>query len=169
MTPITTEDQLIASLAQAKAATILATAMTAEMDAEVAAVKAKFEGKIKTRTDEVAAIAKALQIYADENRKTLFPAKKSTTVNGHVFGYRDNGGAIKTVKGVTEKKLLERLIRTPLLKRLFVRSKPSLDKEAMLTRWPLYRDRLTKLGARLKKEEIFFLELDVTPPPIAGK
>jgi len=165
MNPINNETQLIAALAQAKAATILARSMTAEMDAEVAAVKAKFEGKIKTRTDEAEAITKAVAIYADTHRKTLFAEAKSTTLNGHTFGFRDNGGAIKTVKGVTEKKLLERLMRTPGLRKLFVRNKPAIDKDAMKSRWRTWKGPLQKIGARLVSAEAFFLELDVSEDP----
>jgi len=166
MNPINNETQLIAALAEAKAATILARSMTAEMDAEVAAVKAKFEGKIKTRTDEAEAITQAVAIYANTHRKTLFAeGHKSTTLNGHTFGFRDNGGAIKTVKGVTEKKLLERLMRTPGLRKLFVRNKPAIDKDAMKSRWRTWKGPLQKIGARLVSAEAFFLELDVSEDP----
>lgn len=166
MTPIQNNDQLAAALATAKQATILARSLTTEMDAEVTAVKAKFEGKIKTRTDEIDAATKAVHVYVNANRAALLPDKaKSTTLNGHEFGFRDNGGAIKTASKVTEKKLLDRLMARPQLRKLFVREKPSLDKDAMKTKWRQFRDKLTALGARLVHTESFFIELDVSEDP----
>lgn len=166
MNPIQNNDQLAAALAVAKQATILARSLTAEMDAEVAAVQAKFQGKIKTRTDEIEAATKAIHVYVSANRALLLPDKaKSTTLNGHEFGFRDNGGAIKTASKVTEKKLLERLMRVKVLRKLFVREKPSLDKDAMKTKWRSFGAQLSKLGARLAHTESFFIELDVSEDP----
>lgn len=163
MNPIQNNDQLAAALSIAKQATILAHSLTAEMDAEVAAVQARFQGKIKQRTDEVEAATKAIHVYVNANRVALLPKDaKSTTLNGHEFGYRDNGGAIKAAPKMTEKKLLERLMRVKALRRLFVREKPSLDKDAMKSKWRAFGAKLQKLGARLVHTESFFIELDVT-------
>lgn len=168
MNPIQNTEQLAAALAVAKQSTILARSLTAEMDAEVAAVQAKFQGKIKTRTDEIEAATKAIHVYVSANRAALLPKDaKSTTLNGHEFGYRDNGGAIKAAPRLTEKKLLERLMRVKALRRLFVREKPSLDKDAMKTKWRSFGAQLTRLGARLVHTESFFIELDVTEDPAA--
>jgi phage host-nuclease inhibitor protein Gam len=165
---ITTHTPLTTALATAKAATILARALIAEMDAELAAIKAKFEGKIKTRTDELGAAIKAAQVYADAHRKELLNGGgKSLELNGHTLGWRDTPAAIKCVKGTTERKLLERLMRETQLRRLFVRTKPTLNKEAMQDRWSRFKAKLTKLGARLVTTEYFFVELDVTADPAA--
>jgi phage host-nuclease inhibitor protein Gam len=159
-----THKELLQWLNTAQQATILARSMSAEMDAELSAVKARFEGKIKTRTDEAAAAIQAARVYADENRKELLKAGgKSVKLNGHTLGWRDTPGAIKCVKGMTEKKLLERLMRETQMRRLFVRTKPTLNKEAMLNLWGRFKKKLTALGARLVMEENFYVELDVTP------
>lgn len=165
MKPTLTHEPLITLLNTAKQATILVRSITAEMDAEVAAVKAKYSGKIQTRADEADAAIKQAQVYADANRLELLKdGGKSCTLNGHTLGWRDTPGAIKTSgKGMTEKKLLERLMRNPQLCRLFVRTKPTLDKEAMLSRWDRFKAKLMKLGARRVTTENFFVELDVTP------
>lgn len=148
----------------AKQATILVRSMTAEMDAEVAAVQAKHQKKIAARQTEADEAISQVQRYAIEHRKELLKdGCKTVKVNGHSFGWRDNGGAIKTVKGMTEKKLLERLLRSPRLSRLFVRTKPTLNKDALLARWDQFKAQLTKLGARRVTTESFFVELDVTP------
>lgn len=156
--------QLVTLLDTAKQATLLVRSITAEMDAEVAAAKAKFLGKIATRSSEADAAIKAAQVYADEHRDELLKdGGKSVKINGHTLGWRDTPGAIKCMKGVTEKKLLARLMQHTQLRKLFVRTKPSLNKEAMQARWARFKGKLTKLGARLVVEENFFVELDVTP------
>lgn len=164
MKPVPTHEPLVTLLATAKQATILVRSITAEMDAEVAAVQAKFTGKIATRASEAEAAIKAAQVYADANRAELLKdGGKSFTLNGHTLGWQDTPGAIKTVKGMTEKKLLARLMQHTQLRRLFVRTKPSLNKEAMHARWDRFKAKLSKLGARLVVEENFFVKLDVTP------
>lgn len=168
MKPVPTHEPLVTLLATAKQATILVRSITAEMDAEVAAVKAKFTGKIATRASEAEAAIKAAQVYADANRDELLKdGGKSCTLNGHTLGWRDTPGAIKCTKGVTEKKLLARLMRDSRLCKLFVRNKPTLNKEAMQDRWDRFKAKLSKLGARLVVEENFFVELDVTPDQTA--
>lgn len=159
-----THKELMQWLNTAQQATILARSMAAEMDAELSAVRARFEGKIKTRTDEAAAAIQAARVYAEANRSELLKTGgKSVKLNGHTLGWRDTPGAIKCVKGTTEKKLLERLMRETQMRRLFVRTKPTLNKESMLNLWGLFKKKLTALGARLVMEENFFVELDVTP------
>lgn len=164
MNPIKDRDQLAHALAIAKQATILVGSITAEMDAEVAAVKAKYESKITQRKTEVEAASKAIQVFANDHREMLLHnGGKSCEINGHVLGWRDNGGAIKMTKGVTEKKLLAKLLKNSALAKLFVRRTPTLDKEAMKAKWNGFKSKLTALGVRLKHEETFFIELDVTP------
>jgi phage host-nuclease inhibitor protein Gam len=168
MIPTHSHVELTTLLDAAKSATILVRSMTAEMDAEVAAVKARFGGKIKMRADESEAAIEAAQVYADKHRADLLKdGGKSCTLNGHTLGWRDTPAAIKCMKGTTEKKLLERLMRHTQLRRLFVRTKPTLNKEAMQERWKRFKTKLTKLGARLVTTENFFVELDVTPEPTA--
>lgn len=159
-------EPLTAALATAKKATLLARAMTTEMDAEIAAVRAKFDGKIKARTDEAEAAIKEAQVYADTHRKELLKeGGKSIKLFGHTIGWRDTPGAIKCAKGTTEKKLLARLMCRKQLRALFVRTRPTLNKEAMQDRWGRFKTVLIKLGARLVVEENFFVELDLTADP----
>lgn len=166
MNPIQNHEQLCGALALAQQATILADSITSEMDAEMAAVKARFEGKIKTRRDEAEAAKKAIEVYADKQRETLLEdGGKSTVINGHTLGWRDNGGAIKMAKGMTEKKLVVKLMKNSVLAKFFIRRTPTLDKEAMKAKWTGFKAKLTALGVRLKHEETFFIELDVTPKP----
>lgn len=166
MSPIQNDEQLRGALAIAQQATILVRSMSSEMDAEIASVKARFEGKIKTRRDEAEAATKAIQVYAAANRETLLSeGGKSCEINGHTLGWRDNGGAIKMAKGMTEKKLLAKLLKNTVLAKLFVRRTPTLNKDAMRDKWTAFRSKLTALGVRLKHEETFFIELDVTPKP----
>ena len=56
-------------------------------------------------------------------------------------------------------------MRTPGLRKLFVRNKPAIDKDAMKSRWRVWKGPLQKIGARLVSAEAFFLELDVSEDP----
>lgn len=159
-----THDPLLELLDTAKQATILVRATTAQMDAEIDAVKARHQATIALRQAEADTAIKAAQVYADKHRATLLQAGgKSVKLNGHTLGWRDTPAAVKCLKGTTEKKLLERLMRNKQLARLFVRNKPTLNKEAMQERWARFKTKLTRLGARLVTSENFFVELDVTP------
>lgn len=169
MKTIKTHEELIDALETAKRATILARALTAEMDAEITKVKARFEDKILKQTTEADEIAQAVQVYASAHRESLLAdGGKSCGINGHTLGWRDNGGAVKMAKGWTEKKALARLLLFPRLAKLFTRSKPSLDKDAIARKWDAWKAKLVKFGFRLVREEVFFVELDITADPAAG-
>lgn len=168
MKTITTPKDLAEALRTAKTATLLARALTTEMDADIAAIKNRFEHRIDAAKLEAQAELEAVQAYAAKAGPALFGNAKTATIDGHKLGFRDNGGAIKTAKGVTEKKALANLLRFPRLARLFTRNKPSLDKEAIMAKWAAFKGNLTKLGFRLVREEVFFVELDITPDPAAA-
>ena len=165
MKTIQNENDLRDALRIARTETLLARSIATEMDAELAAVKGRFEHQIKEHQDAAAAEIAAVEAYASQHRKALFGEAKSATIDGHEIGYRDNGGAVKTVKGVTEKKALARLLAKPRLLKLFVRNKPAIDKEAIKAKWSIWKGPLQKLGFRIAHEETFFAELDVSADP----
>lgn len=168
-TPIQSLDDLHRALAEARADTILARSLTAEMDAELAAVRARFDGKIKTRTDNVKAITKAVEVYASKNRATLLKGKaKSLNVDGHEIGWRENGGAVSCVRGTTEKKAVARILKAGgVLKQYFIRQTPGLNKDAIKAKWATFGGKLKALGLRIKHEEDFYINLDVSETPEA--
>jgi len=165
MKTLQNENDLRDALRVARAETILARSLTSEMDAELAAVKGRFEHQIKQHQDAATTELAAVELYARAHRAELFGEAKSATLDGHEIGYRDNGGAVKAAKGTTEKKLLARLLSRPGLVKLFVRNKPAIDKEAIRAKWPTWKTPLQKLGFRLVHEETFFAELDVSTDP----
>lgn len=165
MKTLTTPADLSESLRLAKTSTLLARALTTEMDAKLAAIRNQYEEKINQAQEEAQAEIKAVKAYVTQAGPGFFTTGKTATVDGHKIGFRDNGGAVKTAKGVTEKAALARLLKMPRLARLFTRSKPSLNKEAIAAKWQGFKGQLSKLGFRLVKEEVFFVELDITPDP----
>lgn len=165
MKTLTTPKDLSEALRTAKTATLLARALTTEMDADIAAIKNRFEHRITTAQAEAKAELEAVQVYANNQKEALFGAGKTATIDGHKLGFRDNGGAVKMAKGWTEKKALARLLLYPRLAKLFTRTKPSVDKEAIAKKWDGWKAKLVKLGFRLVREEVFFVELDITADP----
>lgn len=165
MKTLTTPADLSESLRLAKTSALLARALTTEMDAKLAAIRNQYEEKISQAQEEAQAEIKAVKAYVSQAGPDFFTTGKTATVDGHKIGFRDNGGAVKTAKGVTEKTALARLVRQPLLARLFTRTKVTLNKEAMADKWAAFKGRLSKLGFRWVREEVFFVELDITPDP----
>lgn len=168
MKTIKTHEELAEALRTAKTAALLARSLTTEMDANLAAVKNRFEHRIDAAKLECEAELEAVQAYAMKAGTVLFGNAKTAKIDGHELGFRDNGGAVKTAKGTTEKKALARLMKYPVLARLFTRSKPVIDKEAIAKKWDAWKSKLTKLGFRLVREEVFFVKLDITADPAAG-
>lgn len=168
-TTIQSLDDLHRALAQARVDTILANSLAAELNAELAAVHARFDDKIKGRMDSVKAITKAVEVYASKNRATLLKGKaKSLTVDGHEIGWRDNGGAVACVRGTKEKQVVARLLKAGgALRKYFIRQTPSLDKDAIKAKWATFSGKLKALGLRIKHEEAFFIELDISKTPEA--
>lgn len=142
---------------------IASNALTAEMDAEVSAIKARYESKIDKHKAEEASLLASAKEYAEANRASLLPkGAKSLPVGSHKLGWADNGGAVSFMRGKPEKKVLATLLKRPSLARLFVRHKPSLDKEAIAAKWARWGATLRPLGIRFSNTESLFIELDIT-------
>lgn len=147
---------------------IACNALTAEMDAEITAIKTRFETKIEKHKTGEAALLAAAKAYAEEHRAELLSKGiKSLPLGGHKVGWNDNGGAVSFARGKPEKKVLASILKRPRLARLFVRMKPSLDKEAIAAKWARWGASLKGLGIRYGSSEVFFVELDITETPDA--
>lgn len=163
---ITSPQQLQDCLDLAARELLLQNSLTTEMDAEITTIKARYEPKVNKHEKERARLIAEAQCYAVEQRKTLLSGgKKSMTLGGHKLGWQDNGGAVKTIKGTSEKKVIERISKSGgILAKLFLRHKPALDKESISKKWAAYGAKLRAFGLRLIQEELFFVELDVSKP-----
>jgi len=164
MQTIQTIEGLRAVLDTIRCEELLKAAMTAELNAEVARISGRFLPKIEEKEQEIIKLTEIVEAYAVLNRGDLLSGQaKSAEVGGHRLGWRENGGAIVFAKGQNGKKVLERLRKAGgSLRKLFIRETPALNKDAMKAKWLTWGRKLQAVGVRLKSEEIFFVEIDVS-------
>lgn len=167
---ITDTKSLTLALDLAARERIAANSITAEMDAEISAIKAQYEPKITKHQDEEKRLLACVQAYATEHRSQLLTkSEKSTAMGSHKIGWSENGGAVSFVKGKGkgEKGALAALLRVKQLTRLFIRMTPSINKEAIAEKWSVWGEKLRKCGIRYASTESFFVTLDITQTPDA--
>lgn len=162
-TPITTDQDLLDTLDLARAERLLGNSLIEQRDALIARIQNRFEHKIKAHQTAEGAHLKQAQAYATKHRlRLLGKGVKSAAVGPHTLGWEDNGGAVKCLRGSSEKKVIERLLKSPRLRRLFLRHKPSLDKTAIAAKWASHKAALRAVGVTYRHDEHFFVELDLT-------
>lgn len=167
-----TMEQVTAALAVMRQERIQQQSLTAELNAELAKVKNRFEPEIQKHKDAELERAEAVRVYFDTHRATLLPGKlKSLRAEGHLVGYRATGDKIAfTKKSGGEDKIVEALRAAGgMLASLFVRTKYELDKQALKKKEnrEAYGDELEAYGVRYVGEEVFFVELDMEGTPKA--
>lgn len=145
-------------------ATILTNALTAEMNAEIEAIKARFAPKIEAQRDTINEATTAVENYVLSHRDELFArGSKTAAVAGHEISLRDNGGAIVQARGVTQAAIIERLLThtDEAVADLFLSWKCSLSKEAAKNRWEEHQTFLEGIGLRLEHTETFAIKLNL--------
>lgn len=165
-----TLDAVTTALAAMRTERIHQQSLTAELNAELAKAKNRHEPEIQKHATKEKELAEAVQAYFDAHRAELLPGKlKSTKLEGHVIGFRANGGAISfTKKSGGAKKVLEALKAAGgKVAKLFIRTTEAVDKAAMKDEWESYGEELAAFGVRLTEEELFFIELDMEGNPKA--
>lgn len=167
-----TLDQVTAALAAMRTERIHQQSLTAELNAELAKIKNRFEPQIQKHKDAELAHAEAVQAYFDAHRAELLKGKaKSLTIEGHKIGLRSSGSKITfTKKSGGADKVVEALrLAGGKLAELFVRTKHELDKPALKKKdnREAYEAELEAFGIRYAGEELFFIELDMEGSPKA--
>jgi phage host-nuclease inhibitor protein Gam len=163
-------DQVTAALACMRRERTLQQSLTAELNAELAKVKDRHEPEITKHAAKEKELAEQIRDWLDARRKDLLKGKtKSFTLEGHVLGYRSNGGAIEfTKKAGGAKGVLAKLKEaSKKLQELFIRTKEAPDKEAMKKHWKDHEVFLVAAGVKMTTSEDFFIELDMEGSPKA--
>ncbi len=156
--------ELETKLGELTRATILQNSLTAEMNAEIEAVKARFTSKLETHKETVSECTTAIETYVLSHRNELFGKdSKTVEIGGHELSFRANGGAVETVKGITQATALDRLIihENEEIADLFVTWKASLAKDVIKAKWPDHQEFLTSIGLRLEHSENFTIKLSL--------
>lgn len=154
--------ELERKLAELARATILNQALTAELNAEIETLKNRFAPKLAATAETISECSTAVENYALSHRTELFGKdSKTATIAGHELTLRDNGGAIVTARGVNAATVLDRLIthEDETTADLFLKWRPSLNKEAAKAKWPDHQSFLEDIGLRLEHTENFAINL----------
>jgi phage host-nuclease inhibitor protein Gam len=154
--------ELESKLGQIARASILVNSITAEMNAEIEAIKARFAPRIEAARETINEGTTAVENYVLTHRGEIFArGSKTATVAGHEVSLRDNGGAIVQARGVTQAAVIDRLLthEDEATADQFLSWKCSLNKEAAKNRWEEHQTFLESLGLRLEHTELFSIKL----------
>jgi phage host-nuclease inhibitor protein Gam len=142
---------------------------TTRMDAEIAAVRKKYEANLAQCDTELKEKTSALAAWADLNRPELFPKKRKSMefVQGTI-GYRTgNPTVVLASRAWSWDKVLQAL--QALRWRKFIRVKREVDKEAFLARAASVKatdkfaaNVLARVGLKINQSETFFVEPSLT-------
>lgn len=126
-----------------------------ELDADVAAVKERYEGRLDAIGETLMAKTMTAKIWAEDNGPE-FGKKKSIEFLAGVVGFRTGTPKLKTLSGWTWAKVLENI------KRLgwgYVTFKESVDKEGIIANRGDWEPKdFKRIGIECVQDEAFFVE-----------
>jgi phage host-nuclease inhibitor protein Gam len=155
---ITSTDALDAAVADCVRLKIAHTKRLADRDDAIAAVEKEHEAGIQASAADIADREAAIRDYCDAHRAELFPVNKSRETGLAVFGFEYTPPRVETAnRKIKWADVLERL-RRARWGLAYIRSKESLDKEALLAdREKLTPEQCTAAGIQFAQDEQFFL------------
>jgi phage host-nuclease inhibitor protein Gam len=146
---------------------------TAKMDAELAAVRQKYEGYLSQMAEELKKKTDDLHAWADANPDQFPKGRKSIVFTHGTLGFHTGPPKVALLnRAWSWKKVLSKLIT---LGGEYIRTKEEVDKDSILahysgksngftTRVPaLTAADLAERGMRVRQEESFFIEPLITP------
>lgn len=159
-TPKTREDieALVGDLAAAK---IEQQGLTAEMDAEIAMVRTRFEAGLALLTERLNVMTEVAHLWAQAHPEE-FAKRKSLEFTQGVIGFRTTPHKLKLLSKWTWAKVLEKM--EPMnFWRAYIRTKKEVDKEALIAnRDGLPPENLAGIGVKIVQDEEFFIEPKLT-------
>lgn len=138
--------------------------LVAKLEAELTAVRQRYEDKIEAEQAIVDAATDRLQAWAEANTGE-FAERKSLDLLHGTLGFRTGNPALKTLAGWTWDRVKEKLLAGPLA--TYVRTKTEPDKEGIhgaYQRGELSDAGLREIGLRIVQDEAFFIEPKAETP-----
>lgn len=158
---ITTRADLETAVGQLAHATSESQRLSAEMDQEINAVRARYEGPLGSLTAELETITEAAAEWAARNPGE-FGTKKSLPLTHGTIGWRVGNPTLKPLSGWTWDRVLEKLTTQPDWLR-FVRTKAEVAKDLLLAEREILPDSALKsMGVQVIRNEPFFIEPKLT-------
>ena len=135
--------------------------VSARMDAEIAAVRKRYEEPLSDAAEGLLLRMVAAQEWAGAN-PSEFGKLRSIDMTQAVIGWRTGQPQLKTLSGWTWDRVLERLASVAQYMG-FVRTKQEVDKQGIIAaRENLLPEDLRQMGVRIIQEESFFVEPKLT-------
>lgn len=156
---ITSPEALDARVADVVRFKIAHTKAVAEMEAELAAVQKRHQGRIAAVLERIAAAEQEISSYCNAHRAVLFADKKSRETTLAVFGYELTPHRVETSsRKIKWADVVARLLKLPWGKAYLKVAAPTPDKNALLTdREQFTPEQLTAAGIKFCQDEQFFI------------
>ncbi len=130
------------------------------LNTKLNAARATHEPELKRIGDEIKAKTLQVEAFVRANAETMFQEPRSQAFPRGEIGLRWGQWAVTTLKGVTQKEAVKRLLSFRWGKSFLRQPDPQLDKDALLkARETLKPERLMAAGIAFEREETFFLEI----------
>lgn len=132
--------------------------INATMDAEFTKIREHHADKLAELATDREQAYEVVQVYATENRDTLFAKRKSAENTHGVFGFRTGQPKLKMKKGLTWGGVLELL---KLHNKDFIRTVEEVAKDRLLDERKNDEviELMPKIGVEVVQDETFYIEL----------
>ena len=160
VTTIDGRDELEQVMGEYAAAYIERERMLLDMEAEINAVRQRYEAAIASHTETCDGLFEDIQAWAVLN-PGAFKDKKSLALLHGTVGFRTSPPAVKQVKGVKSEHTLSRLHACGEMG--YVRVKQEVDKDAILAAFAEHRtdnDKLSVFGLVVEQVEKFYADVN---------
>ena len=156
---ITSPEALDARVAEVVRLKINHTEVTAQMDAEIAAVQKRYARPLRLLVEEVDEAEGLVKDYCLAHRTALFIEKKSRESAAAVIGFELTPPRVETAnKKIKWKDVVARLVRMNWGQAYVRTAEPKPDKEALLAdREKLTVEQITAAGIEFVQDEQFFI------------
>jgi phage host-nuclease inhibitor protein Gam len=156
---ITSPEALDTHVAEVVRLKIQLTQVTAQKDAEVAALEKSYTNQLTKLLARITDQETDIKAYAVANRAALFPDKKSRETSLAVFGFELTPPRVEPgSRKIKWADVVARLLKLPWGKAYLNQADPKPDKNALLAdREKLTAEQLTAAGIQFCQDEQFFL------------
>jgi len=157
---LTTREDADARLRDLALATTTRNGLVAEMDEEIIAIKDRYSEEIGLQDDLIKAASADLEAWALANPSEFIKPKSIEMMHG-TLGFRTGTPKLKLLRGWTWEKVTQAV--EGLLPN-FIRSKPEVDKEAIIAQREELGEFLPTVGLKVDQDEGFFIVPKLTDP-----
>jgi phage host-nuclease inhibitor protein Gam len=163
-TPIKTREEMERLVGEITELQVRRQKYTAEMNGRITQIRAEYEAANATIDQELEARLALARDWAEVNIADFGKAKSLVLTHG-VVGWRTGQPTLKTLKGFTWDKVLERLRTIVNFSAVYVRRKEEVNRAKLIEdREILGAEALQMIGVQVVQEETFFVASDIEAP-----